>query len=86
MNKTRLILLLISCIFVFPSSPTSAQRRGQAPGYSYPPRLLEEIKRLQQAALASDYALKQTAFMCNNIGPRFERLAAGCPRRRIRRR
>lgn len=70
MNKIRLILLLISCIFVFPASQISAQRRGQAPSYSYPPQLLEEMKRLQQAALASDYALKQTAFMCNNIGPR----------------
>ncbi|HEV2665689.1 MAG TPA: peptidase M28 family protein, partial [Blastocatellia bacterium] len=28
------------------------------------------MKRLQQAALASDYALKQTAYLANNIGPR----------------
>jgi hypothetical protein len=28
------------------------------------------MKRLQRAALESDYAYKQTAFMCNNIGPR----------------
>ena len=28
------------------------------------------MKRLQKAALESDYAYKQTAFMCNNIGPR----------------
>ena len=37
---------------------------------SYPPRLLDELTRLQQAALASDYALKQTAYLANNIGPR----------------
>ncbi|MGH9840042.1 MAG: M20/M25/M40 family metallo-hydrolase [Blastocatellia bacterium] len=49
---------------------TAAQRRGQIPNYSYPPRLLDELKRLQQAALASDYALKQTAYLANNIGPR----------------
>src|SRR5262245_9237639 len=49
---------------------TAAQRRGQLPSYSYPPQLLDELKRLQQAALASDYALKQTAYLANNIGPR----------------
>jgi carboxypeptidase Q len=49
---------------------TAAQRRGQIPNYSYPPRLLDELKRLRQAALASDYALKQTAYLANNIGPR----------------
>src|SRR5262249_56044668 len=49
---------------------TAAQRRGQIPNYSYPPRLLDELKRLQQAAPASDYALKQTAYLANNIGPR----------------
>src|SRR5262245_3768836 len=49
---------------------TSAQRGGQTPAYSYPPQLVDELKRLQQAALASDYALKQTAYLTNNIGPR----------------
>jgi carboxypeptidase Q len=49
---------------------TDAQRRGQIPTYSYPPRLLDELKRLQQAALVSDYALRQTAHLANNIGPR----------------
>lgn len=49
---------------------TAAQRRGQIPPYSYPPRLLDELKGLRQAALASDYALKQTAYLANNVGPR----------------
>src|SRR5262249_29699192 len=49
---------------------TAAQRRGQLSSYSYPPQLLDELKRLQQAALASDYAFKQTAYLANNIGPR----------------
>lgn len=70
MNKTRLIFFAAICIFIFASSPASAQRRGQAPTYNYPPQLLDEMKRLQQAALSSDYALKQTAYLCNNIGPR----------------
>jgi hypothetical protein len=32
--------------------------------------LLAELKRLQQAALQSDYALKETAHLTNKIGPR----------------
>lgn len=31
---------------------------------------LAELKQLRDAAMASDYAYKQTAFLCNNIGPR----------------
>lgn len=63
---------LISFFFIAVclTASTSAQRRGQAPNYNYPPQLLEEMKRLQQAALSSDYALKQVAYLCNNIGPR----------------
>ena len=29
-----------------------------------------DFDRLRQAALTSDYALRQTAYLCNNIGPR----------------
>ncbi|HEX8138258.1 MAG TPA: M20/M25/M40 family metallo-hydrolase [Pyrinomonadaceae bacterium] len=36
----------------------------------YPPQLVREMKRLQQAALASDYAYRQVAHLSNNIGPR----------------
>lgn len=69
MNKTRLLLIVLSLVVL--TSLTSAQRRGQqAPAYNYPPQLLEEMKQLQQAALSNDYALKQVAFLCNNIGPR----------------
>src|SRR5213595_3957176 len=31
---------------------------------------LGELKKLQQAALTSDYAYRQVAHLCNNIGPR----------------
>ncbi|HEV2912306.1 MAG TPA: M20/M25/M40 family metallo-hydrolase [Pyrinomonadaceae bacterium] len=37
---------------------------------AYPPQLLKEMKQLQQAALASDYAYRQVAHLSNNIGPR----------------
>lgn len=36
----------------------------------YSPQLLSELRQLQQAALASDYAYKQVAYLSNNIGPR----------------
>lgn len=36
----------------------------------FSPRTLDELKKIQQAALESDYALRQVAHLCNNIGPR----------------
>jgi hypothetical protein len=36
----------------------------------FSPQTLADSKRLQQAALTSDYAYKQVAHLCNNIGPR----------------
>src|SRR4030088_85839 len=34
------------------------------------PQTLSDLKRLQQAALSSDYAYRQVAHLSNNIGPR----------------
>src|SRR5437588_9248251 len=36
----------------------------------FSPQTLTDLKRLQQAALSSDYAYKQVAHLANNIGPR----------------
>lgn len=36
----------------------------------YSPRLVAEMKQLRDAALTSDYAYRQLAHLCNNIGPR----------------
>ncbi len=36
----------------------------------YSPQTLADLKKLQQAALASDYAYRQVAHLANNIGPR----------------
>src|SRR2546430_5373775 len=36
----------------------------------FSPQTLGELKRLQQAALTSDYAYRQVAHLSNNIGPR----------------
>src|SRR5258706_11817171 len=38
--------------------------------FVFSPQTLAELKRLQQAALSSDYAYKQVAHLANNIGPR----------------
>ena len=55
--------------FVLLSLFLSAFAQQQQP-YSYPPKLLDELKQLQQAALASNYAYKQVAYLTSNIGPR----------------
>ena len=36
----------------------------------YSEKTLNELKQVQQHALASNYAYQQTAYLCNNIGPR----------------
>ena len=50
--------------------PALAARQEKRAADLYSPKLLDELKRLQKAALESDYAYKQTAYLCNNIGPR----------------
>lgn len=47
-----------------------AQRPVPTPVPSYSPQLMAELRQLQQAALASDYAYNQVAHLSNNIGPR----------------
>jgi Zn-dependent M28 family amino/carboxypeptidase len=75
MNKKRFPIIVLTAVFLcLAANPsgftTTAQRRVQPVSYSYPPQLLEEMKRLREAAMASDYALKQTSHLTNNIGPR----------------
>jgi carboxypeptidase Q len=69
-TKRRLpvVICLALCLTIINS--TSAQRQRLTPSYKYSPQLISELKRLQQLALANDYALKQAAYLCNNIGPR----------------
>ena len=53
-------------IAAFPAYPQS-----QAPqGTLYSVQTLSDLEQLQSAALASDYAYRQTAYLSNNIGPR----------------
>ena len=48
-----------------PSTPTPAPTPQL-----YSPQTIAEMKKLQTAALASDYAYRQVAHLANNIGPR----------------
>src|SRR5689334_15022522 len=71
MNNVRAsaCLLIVTFLLLALSLAAIAQRpaNGATP---YPPQLIAELQQLQQAALASDYAYRQVAHLCNNIGPR----------------
>ena len=60
-----LVLVLLNGVIAFAQVATPAPTPEL-----YSPRTLEDMRRLQQTALASDYALRQTAYLANNIGPR----------------
>jgi len=56
-----------------PQTPAAASNLSASPSPTpavFLPQTLAELKRLQQAALSSDYAYKQVAHLANNIGPR----------------
>lgn len=58
--------LLAITIFITCSFNALAQQKA----YEYSPKLLDELKQLQKAVLASNYAYTQLAYLTNNIGPR----------------
>jgi len=61
---------ILSLVLVFNLvAASSAQQSALAPVY-YSEKTLRDLQTLQQAALKSDYAYKQTAYLSNNIGPR----------------
>src|SRR5436305_6167097 len=54
-------------------TPAAASNRSASPSPTptiFSPQTLAELKRLQQAALSSDYAYRQVGHLANNIGPR----------------
>jgi carboxypeptidase Q len=79
LNQLRVVFLL-SLLLSFCVQRINAQQTPAAvssPSASpsstpavFSPQTLTELKRLQQAALASDYAYRQVAHLANNIGPR----------------
>jgi carboxypeptidase Q len=70
-----LLVLLVACALRVEGqeTPAAASNRSASPSATptvFSPQTLAELKRLQQAALSSDYAYRQVAHLANNIGPR----------------
>src|SRR5438067_10510267 len=66
------LLVATSSVDAQPTSATaSSPNASPSPTPTvFSPQTLAGLKRLQQAALSSDYAYKQVAHLANNIGPR----------------
>ncbi|MDX6612295.1 MAG: hypothetical protein QOD75_1481 [Blastocatellia bacterium] len=64
------IIALTAALVISNSLVLAAQQQAAPPPVTYPPQLVTSLKRVQQAALESDYAYQQVAHLSNNIGPR----------------
>ena len=62
-------LLLFLGLFLTVTIQNLAQQPSPTP-ILYSEKTVAQMQQLQQAALRSDYALKQTAYLSNNIGAR----------------
>ncbi len=74
-----LCLLPAALIFAQQTTPSTTSTSAASPARTptptatpivFSPQTLADLKRLQQAALKSDYAYRQVAHLANNIGPR----------------
>lgn len=63
-------LLLLNVLFAAGVAPAQLSRPPQSPPLQYSAQLVSEIKKIQQAAMSSDYAYRQLAHLSENIGPR----------------
>src|SRR5947208_8491742 len=79
LNQLRVVFLLLLSLFFCAervgAQQTAAETSSPTASPSSTPAVfsaptLAELKRLQQAALTSDYAYRQVAHLSNNIGPR----------------
>lgn len=66
MKQKIIFVLIVSFVFAVKAA---AQQPSPTP-VLYTEKTLSEMKRIQAAALASDYAYRQTAYLSNNIGAR----------------
>src|SRR5436309_6910048 len=70
-----LLISLVACALRVDGQETPAAASNRSASLSptptiFSPQTLAELKRLQQAALSSDYAYRQVGHLANNIGPR----------------
>src|SRR5438552_12260569 len=68
-----LLLFLCAPRFDAQQTPAVASSPNASPSATtavFTPQTLTDLKRLQQAALNSNYAYRQVAHLANNIGPR----------------
>jgi carboxypeptidase Q len=79
LNQLRVVFLLSLLLFFCvqrvdaQQTPAPASSPSASPSPTpvvFSPQTLADLKRLQQAALNSDYAYRQVAHLANNIGPR----------------
>src|SRR5947208_2674457 len=68
-RKSCVVVALWS-LLVAPTINAQLSRPPQTSAAQYPPQLIMEIKKVQQAAFESDYAYRQLAHLTENIGPR----------------
>ena len=69
-SRNFLIVSLIITATLFFTFSGIAQRREAPTTARYSEQLETGLKQLQRAALESDYAYQQVAWLCHNIGPR----------------
>jgi carboxypeptidase Q len=69
MSKPRL-LISFALIAMLMGFTLASQQPGGSTSPVFSSSLLKDLAALRDAALASDYAYRQTAYLCNNIGPR----------------
>ena len=67
--QTKINFLFFIGLLLIPVLNTTAQQPSPTP-ILYSEKTLTELKRIQTAALQSDYSYKQTAYLSNNIGAR----------------
>ncbi|MCU1264260.1 MAG: peptidase [Acidobacteria bacterium] len=68
----RVFVLAMTVGLLISSPSTSQPQRAQetAPVTTYPAQLSADLRKLQEAALSSDYAYRQLAHLTDSIGPR----------------
>ena len=66
----RILRFFSAILLLLSFTPAWAQGTQSAPVNVFTPQTLSELRLLQQAALASDYAYQQLAHLTDNIGPR----------------